>query len=230
MPGERLTLVPHGEPGRLVVFEGTDGAGKTTVLEMVAERLRERGCDVLVTCQPTPDARELPLFRRYLFQPEERDVIDYRALLCFMVGDRLQHVHEVIRPALSEGQIVLCDRYVHTMLATMRARGFGHEEGWVAAACRDVPQPDAGFLFEAPFEVASRRIRDRSSPRENYLEAEHLRRTQAAFRRLADVGDLHVIDTHGRDVQQSFELTWNHLEPVVNGGNTAGRHRLPRRA
>lgn len=82
MSGERLTLVPHGEPGRLVVFEGTDGAGKTTVLEMVAERLRERGRDVLVTWQPTPDARELPLFRRYLFEPEERDAIDYRALGC----------------------------------------------------------------------------------------------------------------------------------------------------
>lgn len=125
-----MRLRPHGLPGRLVIIDGNDGTGKSTLLGGIEQRLRERGYDVLRTSQPTTEARELDAFKVYLFEPERRDEIDYRALLCMMIGDRLQHAHQIIKPALAAGQIVLCDRYIFTQMVTTRTRGY-QDEPWM---------------------------------------------------------------------------------------------------
>jgi thymidylate kinase len=136
-------------------------------------------------------------------------------LLCFMIGDRLQHVQDIIRPALASGRVVLCDRYHFTMIATMFARGFADEESWVAAACRQVPRPDAAFLFDASLEVTIDRIRTRGSTREGYVERAHLERTQTAFKALAAEGHLDLIDTSSADPTPAFAEAWRQVERLL---------------
>lgn len=199
-----IEMGKHDFPGLLLAFCGTDGVGKTTQIELVADHIQKAGRKILLTKQPTQESRDLPLFKRYLFHPEERKNIDYRALLCLMASDRLQHIHEVILPALADNQVVITDRYVFTMLATMWARGYENEQ-WVYDLCRYIPRPDATFLLDVPLELAIERIRARKHWEDSYVERQHLVKTKAAFLQLAHDCDLHIIDTSNSDVMIAFE-------------------------
>jgi dTMP kinase len=183
-----LQLRAHSYRGQLIAICGVDGAGKTTLIEGLAAGLREQGREVVSTRQPTTEARRHPLFERYLFHPEERSRLNYLALLAAMLSDRLQHVHEVIAPSLERGATVISDRYVFTMIAAMRARGW--DEEWALSACRHILKPDIAVLVDVPVDVAITRISTRTGFRESYLETDLLDRLVTEFRNLADEGHL----------------------------------------
>lgn len=98
----------HIEGGLFIVFEGGEGAGKTSVRDRLAQRLREVGFSVLTTREPGEtefgaQLRPILLDHTLRLDPFEE--------MCLFAADRHQHVRTVIRPALEAGQIVLCDRY-----------------------------------------------------------------------------------------------------------------------
>lgn len=100
--------------GLFVVFEGGDGAGKSTQASLLCARLRLAGVDNLHTRQPGGTAigdalRELVL--------DKSNDVDAHAEALIYAADKAQHVREVIRPALSAGQVVVSDRYVDSMIA-----------------------------------------------------------------------------------------------------------------
>jgi dTMP kinase len=101
--------------GKFVVFEGGDGAGKGSALAAVAGALAADGHDVLTTREPggTPEGLEL----RALLLSSAGAVWDQGSELLLMTAARVQHVKRVIRPAVTKGRIVLCDRYVGSTLA-----------------------------------------------------------------------------------------------------------------
>ncbi|MFM9327767.1 dTMP kinase [Paenibacillus mesotrionivorans] len=217
----QITFKKHNLPGKLIAVCGTDGTGKTTQIDLMQQYLSSKGLPVLLTKQPTQESRELPLFERYIFHPEERSKIDYRALMCLLMGDRLQHIHEIILPALEAGKIVITDRYIFTMIATMRARGY-RDEGWVFDLCRHIVEPDITFLFDAPYELVEKRIRVRKEWKDAYVEREHLTKYQNEFRGLLNEADIKRIDTSKQDPQVAFgqiQLVINQkLDLVKTGG------------
>jgi dTMP kinase len=101
-------------PGRFLTFEGMDGCGKTTQLRLLAQFLRERGCEVVETVEPggTEIGRQI---RRILLDPANT-AIQPRAELLLYFASRAQNVDEVIRPALEAGSVVLCDRFTDSTL------------------------------------------------------------------------------------------------------------------
>lgn len=206
-----IQLKRHRLPGKLIAVCGIDGVGKTTQIELLIKYLENKDKQVVRTMQPTAATREHPLFKRYIFHPEERDQIDYRALLCIMLSDRLQHIHEVILPALENNQIVVTDRYIFTMLATMWSRGY-QDEHWVYEACRHVLRPDLTLLLHVPLELAIERIRERKNWRDSYVERQHLEKTRAAFLHFAEECDLSVIDTSIPDPLIAFA----HIQQLVD--------------
>ncbi len=112
--------------GLFVVFEGVEGAGKGTQIERAAAFLRERGRRVLVTREPggTPVGDHL---RDLLLDATSR--IEPRTEALLFAAARAQHVATVIRPALAEGRVVLCDRYIDSSLAYQGwARGLGEQD------------------------------------------------------------------------------------------------------
>lgn len=190
----KVALDRHDLPGILVAVDGSDGTGKTTLLAGLESELRLRGREVLATRQPTTEARESSAFRDFLFRPEGRDDIDYRALLCLMIGDRLQHIHRVVRPALLRGAVVLCDRYIFTQMVTTVTRGFDDEQ-WMLELYQHVMRPDVGVITDAPSDVVIERISARSDAREAFYEDDHVRANLSAYREVALNYDLTVIDT-----------------------------------
>jgi dTMP kinase len=110
--------------GWFVTFEGIEGSGKTTQMARLAERLDRAGEPFIVTREPggSPLGRRL----RTLLLGGEIARIDPLAELMLYVADRVQHVREIVEPALAAGTHVLCDRYVDATLAYQGfARGVG---------------------------------------------------------------------------------------------------------
>ena len=111
---------PHA-PGRLITFEGGEGAGKSTQIELLAEALERAGLRVVATREPggTPFAEGL---RKLLLDKAAGDVDPLGEALLFSAA-RIDHVEKVIAPALRQGAFVLCDRFTDSTRAYQGAMG-----------------------------------------------------------------------------------------------------------
>jgi dTMP kinase len=121
------TLVPAVERGSFIVFEGGEGAGKTTQMEALVKWLQARGEHVVTTREPG-GTRIGERIREILLDPAAAE-IDPRAEALLYAADRAQHVKDVIAPALSSGKVVVSDRFIDSSLAYQGvARGLGIDE------------------------------------------------------------------------------------------------------
>ncbi|ARN83182.1 dTMP kinase [Methylocystis bryophila] len=113
-------LGPHA-PGRLITFEGGEGAGKSTQIRLLAQALERAGLPVAVTREPggTPFAERL---RELLLDRKTQDLSPLSEALLFAAA-RIDHVDKVILPALREGAFVLCDRFTDSTRAYQGAMG-----------------------------------------------------------------------------------------------------------
>jgi dTMP kinase len=141
--------------GRFVTLEGIDGAGKSTHVPWVLERVVAAGHRALATREPGGTAVGEVLRELLLRQPMSHDS---EALLMFAA--RREHLAQVIRPALDRGEWVICDRFTD---ATYAYQGGGHGvaidriralEAWIHGDC----QPDLTLLFDVPLDVSRRRL------------------------------------------------------------------------
>ena len=143
--------------GLFITLEGPEGAGKSTNRDYLAERLRERGVDVLLTREPggTPLAERI---RELLLAPSDEPMASDTELLLVFAA-RAQHLQQVIRPALARGAVVLCDRFTD---ATYAYQGGGRGlSGERIALLEDFVQgelrPDLTLIFDLPVEVGRAR-------------------------------------------------------------------------
>jgi dTMP kinase len=146
--------------GKFITFEGIDGSGKSTQLELLAGDLRSRGIDVLTTREPggTSLGRRL----RELFLESEETVAPLAELLLF-AADRAQHVEHLIKPALEAGRTVISDRYADATAAYQGAgRGFSKAiiEQVIELATSGL-RPDLTLFFDVPTATALARTRGR---------------------------------------------------------------------
>lgn len=140
--------------GRFITFEGIDGAGKSTQIDALAQRLRERGATVTCTREPggTPLAERL----REIVLHTGMDPLT-EALLVFAA--RRDHVRELIAPAIARGQTVICDRFTDATFAYQGGgRGFDagvlvQLEQWVHGGL----QPDLTLWLDLPAGLAAER-------------------------------------------------------------------------
>ncbi len=141
--------------GMLVVFEGIDGAGKTTVCNILAERLRGAGHDVVVLREPT---KESPWGREIIERSPWGELTPEEELQLFM-RDRRWNVENRILPALGEGKVVLLDRY---FFATGAYQSVSTKVSWAEILRMNreelhAPDPDIVFLLDVPVQVGLER-------------------------------------------------------------------------
>jgi dTMP kinase len=187
-------------PGRLVVFEGIDGAGKTTQARLLARRLTDAGLAVLFTAEPSESPAGL-IIRSLKSRP------DPQTEARLFTEDRIHHVQEVIQPALNEGRIVICDRYVYSSVAYQGARGIDPRE--ILSCNRPFAvRPDVIVLLEVPVDLALSRIssgREKAATpfevRENLEAVDRIYRslTDPLIKRVRGIGRIEQI--HDRIVQ-----------------------------
>ncbi|MHB8789305.1 MAG: dTMP kinase [Desulfobulbaceae bacterium] len=167
--------------GILIAVEGIDGTGKSTQVGLLARYLRNRGCEVVETREPTngPYGRRI----RELFVDRGRCTLEEE--LNLFIDDRRQHVREVIEPALAQGRIVVTDRYYFSTAAYQGAAGMDPAE--VFAQNLFAPRPDLVLLLTMEPATSLVRIRESRGEELNDFEQEdQLRRVAELFASFTD--------------------------------------------
>lgn len=194
--------------GKFITFEGIDGAGKSSHVEWLAERLRQHGLTVHVTREPGGTALGEKLRDLLLNQAMH---LETETLLMFAA--RREHLAQVIEPALARGEWVVCDRFTDATHA-YQGGGRGLErsklqtlEHWV----HEHLQPNLTLLFDLPLEVARERIAvaSRSLDRFEQERADFHERVRHAYleRAHAHPERIRVIDANQRldDIRKRLE-------------------------
>jgi len=173
--------------GRFIVFEGPEGGGKSTQIDRLASHLTIEGHEIVVTREPggTPVGDAI---RRVLLEREDAVMLaETEAFL--LSAARAQHVHDVIRPALRRGCIVVCDRYADSTRA-YQGGGGGMSEVDLECIQRIATgglTPELRILLDLPVETGlARRHQDPATVnRIDRAERAYHERVRAAFLRLA---------------------------------------------
>ena len=160
--------------GLFVSFEGGDGAGKSSILQEIAKDLENQGYPVVATREPggIHIAEEI---RHIILDPAHTEM-DGRTEALLYAAARRQHLVEKVMPALDEGKVVLCDRFIDSSLAYQgHARGLGMDEVFkVNQFAVDTCMPDVTLLFDIKPEEGLNRIAANSGREKNRLDLEAL--------------------------------------------------------
>jgi len=202
--------------GTFITFEGIDGSGKSTQLRMLANFLKQKGCDVLLTREPggTPVGNRL---RAALLDAQEE--VDPLTELLVFAADRAQHVRRVLRPAIESGQVVFSDRYADATAAYQGAgRGFSPELiSEIIELATEGLKPDLTLLFDLSVDDSTTRTRRRTNGKQqgDRLDAETTEfhnRVRDAYLRLAraEPERVKIIETN-----QPLELTHERVKEIV---------------
>lgn len=200
-----LKRMPKGK--RLfITFEGVEGSGKTTQLNMLHAHLLRMNMDVVSTHEPGGTKIGADI-RRILLDPANKEMHPMTETILY-AADRAQHVYEVIKPALDMGKIVICDRYIDSTLAYQGvARHIGMEgiqnlNEWIT----DDLYPDLTFLLEIPYQVGLERMRKRNRGADR-MEAQpdpFHEKVQEAYRTLAKIFSQRYVVLNGADKPENI--------------------------
>ena len=162
------------ERGIFITMEGPEGAGKTTILKMIGETLKEKGYSVVLTREPggIPISEQI----REVILNKENTAMDSRTEALLYAAARRQHLVEKIIPALEKGMIVLCDRFIDSSLAYQGyARGLDMDEIYSINkfAIGDF-MPDITFYFDIDPAEGLERISANNNREVNRLDLEEL--------------------------------------------------------
>lgn len=155
-----------------ITFEGPEGSGKTSVAKKVVESLIAEGFDIVFTREPggTPIAEQI----RHVILDKANTALDPRAEALLYAASRRQHLVEKVWPALSRGQIVICDRFLDSSLAYQGgARGLGVKEVLnINLFATENTLPDLTLLFDLDPEIGFARIAANKNREVNRLDLE----------------------------------------------------------
>ncbi len=207
-------------PGLFITFEGGEGSGKTTQLKALLTHLRSTGRDAVETRDPggTPIGKQI----RGLLLDRENTRMGPATELLLYEASRAQLVHEVIRPALAAGRIVLCDRFTDSTVA-YQGYGRGLDLTLIArlnALATEGLRPDLTFLLDLDPGVglarATRRVTERQE-RHDRIEAEVLafhQRVRTGYRAIAAADSERVILL---DASRGMSEIEGHIRRRVDG-------------
>jgi dTMP kinase len=213
--------------GWFVTFEGTEGSGKSTQIQLLSARLEKLGRPVTVLREPggTTIGEQI----RHLLKHSTGHAMVPEAELLLMNASRAQLVREVIRPALEAGQVVLCDRFFDSTIAY---QVFGREldatqvqriiEFTIAGTV-----PDLTLLLRVPLEISEARRLARGAPASvDRFEEEgrdFFRAVEQGYEAIADSAGSRVrtIDAT-RPVQEVHEEIWRWVEALLCTPSTSG--------
>ncbi|TMT00985.1 dTMP kinase [Apilactobacillus kunkeei] len=208
--------------GKFITFEGTDGAGKTTILNMVLDYLKEEMGDKLVTSRE-PGGNPIAESIREVILDRKNVDMDKRTEALLYAAARRQNIEQTVKPAIADNKLVICDRYLDSSIAY---QGGGREIG--EDAINEMNQfategflPDLTIYFNLPVEEGLKRIaKNRAEDEVDRLDVETIdfhSRVHAAYQRLAKANPERIKSV---DATQSIDAVYQNvleiLQPYLN--------------
>lgn len=184
--------------GKFISFEGPDGAGKTSVMRQITTDLKEQlGSDGVVYTREPGGNHIAEQIRDVLFDADNTDM-DPRTEALLFAAARRQHLVADILPALQNGKVILCDRYVDSSIAYQGAgRGLGEENIWqINQFAIDGLMPELTIYLDIDSELGLQRIAQNRADEVNRLDEEKLsfhRKVRSAYQKLAQENPQRIV-------------------------------------
>ena len=204
-----------------ITFEGPDGSGKSTIIKKVYEKLTNDGFDIVVTREPggTPIAEKI----RDIILDNSNVALDARTEALLYAASRRQHLVEKIRPALKEGKIVLCDRFLDSSLAY---QGGGRNLGVqnvlnINLFATENTYPDLTLFFDIDPELGlkrvsqdKKRVADRlDNENENFHE-----KVYSTFKEIVNTNSQRIITIDAsKSIEEVTECAYKTIKEKLNG-------------
>lgn len=202
-----------------ITFEGPDGAGKTSVLKAIAQKMLEAKLKVMTTREPG-GIEIAEKIREVILNPAHTAMDDRTEALLFAAA-RSQHFFEKVVPALEAGETVLCDRFIDSSLVYQGiARGLGVDEVWaINKFAIGERLPDATILFDLPSEIGLARIAATRADEVNRLDAESLvfhQQVRAGYLEIAEKYPtrIHIVNAN-QPLEDVVADTWQVMTQIL---------------
>jgi dTMP kinase len=204
-----------------ITLEGPEGSGKTSAVKLVVSRLQKEGYEIIQTREPggTPISEQI----RNVILDVNNTNLDPRAEALLYAASRRQHLVEKVWPAIKEGKIVICDRFLDSSLAYQGgARGLGVEEILnINLFATENKWPDLTLLFDIDPRIGLERIAKNANREVNRLDLEKLefhQKVRETFLKLADsYKDRFVIIDASKSINEVAEATYQAIKDRLNG-------------
>lgn len=219
---EALPFHDEARSGRLIVFCGTDGAGKSSLVQATADLLTAWGQPAETAAQPSPFVRSYPPFADYR-SGVGRERYSYRAISMLVMADKLQHCDHDLAPQLRAGRHLVLDRYVFSGLVRLAMYG-DPNEAWFADACALLPRPDLTVLVTAHPDVLRARLAARDYERTSDLEFREAVQVQDLLLALAPANRMLVVDTTASDTATTMAGLEPHLRRAIGLAHPIATH------
>jgi len=163
-------------PGKFIVFDGLDGSGQSTQVELLKNFLIKKGHQVVLTKEPTQDSEAGKKIRQVL---DKKKIISPEELQKLFTEDRKEHLENIILPALKENKIAISDRYFFSTFA------YGVSEGldlnWLIKLNDECLLPDLTFFLKVSPEICVSRIEKRGISKTYFEEKEKLNKVWQTY-------------------------------------------------
>lgn len=178
-------LTNMGKKGIFIVIEGLDGSGKTTQATLLAKRLSQ-SYNIMLTAEPSRGKIGAFIRDSYLYE-DKRLPTEAEALL--FAADRVEHMQNEIKPALDEGKLVICDRYVYSSLAYQGSAGLSLD--WIKTINARALQADFAIFID----VAPERVLERLRRKKSVMETlETQQKVREVYLKFVEKGELVRVD------------------------------------
>jgi len=172
--------------GLFITFEGTDGSGKSTQIELLEKYIKSKGYEVVLSREPG-GTRVSEIIRDIILDPRNKEIDPLTEMILY-AASRAQHVAEIIEPAIESGKVVICDRYVDSSYA-YQGGGRGVDLKSIADVNRIAIHgtvPDITFFLDIDPEIAiKRRIKSTGADRIEQEKLDFHRRVYDGYKKLS---------------------------------------------
>lgn len=192
--------------GRFIVFEGLDGSGQSTMSKLLAQHLQGKRGKVLVTKEPT---KQSPISQTILDVLAKKEVVSPEELQEFFAKDREWHLENIVKPALSQGEDVISDRYFFSSLA------YGLLSvplEFLEDLNRKFLLPDAIFFLDAKPETCIKRIESRGLSATLF---EELQKLQKVYKNYLSIFPKYP-NVYLIDAEQGIEETFAQIKEITD--------------
>lgn len=200
-----------------ITFEGGEGSGKSTIIKKLEEYFNNEGINFIKTREPGGCSISEQI--REVIVNKENTLMDYTVEAMLYASARGQHLKEKIRPALEEGKMVICDRYIDSNLVYQGyARGLGIEPILKANELINYIQPDLTFYFDLDPEIGLERINKDKNREINRLDLESMdfhKKVRKGYLALAKQFKRIVIIDANRTPDEIFEEVKNIIDSKI---------------
>lgn len=174
----KLKMKTNQYPGKLIVFCGIDGCGKTTQIHNLKNFIEQQGKQVFLAERSAGIVKDSETLLAFMDTPEH-DAFDYEAQ-----GERTQYSGNVIAKHLAEGDIVISDMSFYSYLANLLAGGYT-DDIWIHEITKSILKPDIAFFLDVNAETAINRVWRREGEKIKYIDMDFQYALRNVFLKLA---------------------------------------------